>query len=88
MLDPTSSETPLLQTTGLTKRYGDFLANDKIDIEIRPRQIHALLGENGAGKSTLVKIIYGVIQPSEGEMRWRSPTDNCQTCRFGSSGRP
>jgi ABC-type uncharacterized transport system ATPase subunit len=61
----------LLQTIGLTKRYGDFLANDRIDTEIWPEQIHALLGENGAGKSTLVKIIYGLIQPSEGEMRWR-----------------
>jgi len=75
MLDPTPTGprpggTPLLQTIGLTKRYGDFLANDQIDIEIRPQQIHALLGENGAGKSTLVKIIYGLIQPSEGEMRW------------------
>src|SRR6266705_1456571 len=68
---PHSGETPLLRTFGLTKRYGDFLANDSIDIEIRPRQIHALLGENGAGKSTLVKTIYGLIQPSEGEMRWR-----------------
>jgi general nucleoside transport system ATP-binding protein len=68
---PNSGGTPLLQTIGLTKRYGDFLANDSIDFEIRPRQIHALLGENGAGKSTLVKIIYGVIQPSEGEMRWQ-----------------
>src|SRR5712691_3210848 len=76
MSDPTpgdahSGDTPLLQTIGLTKRYGTFLANDSIDIEIRPRQIHALLGENGAGKSTLVKTIYGLIQPSEGEMRWR-----------------
>src|SRR6267378_6186455 len=76
MLDPTpssqrSGQTPLLQTIGLTKRYGSFLANDSIDIEIWPEQIHALLGENGAGKSTLVKAIYGLIQPSGGEMLWR-----------------
>src|SRR3954462_2059884 len=76
MLDPTAKslhpgESPLLQTHGLTKRYGDFLANDAIDIDIRPKEIHALLGENGAGKSTLVKAIYGLIQPSAGEIRWR-----------------
>src|ERR1700757_1855185 len=76
MSDPTATglhlgETPLLRTVGLTKRYGDFLANEAIDIDIWPQQIHALLGENGAGKSTLVKIIYGLIQPSGGEMRWR-----------------
>src|SRR6201995_5798459 len=79
MLDPTPSHlrsdtAPLLQTIGLTKRYGSFLANDHIDIDIHPRQIHALLGENGAGKSTLVKIIYGLIQPSSGEMRWQGET--------------
>jgi general nucleoside transport system ATP-binding protein len=66
-----SSDVPLLQTKGLTKRYGSFLANDRIDIDIWPQQIHALLGENGAGKSTLVKTIYGLIQPSEGEMLWQ-----------------
>src|SRR5256885_8681613 len=76
MLDSTpaalhAGATPLLQTIGLSKRYGDFLANDCIDIEILPKQIHALLGENGAGKSTLVKIIYGLIQPNDGEMRWQ-----------------
>lgn len=48
MLDPTpnglhSGESPLLQTVGLTKRYGDFLANDSIDIDIWPKEIHALL---------------------------------------------
>ena len=69
-VSPHSGETPLLQTIGLTKRYGAFLANDSIDIDIYPKEIHALLGENGAGKSTLVKTIYGLIQPSEGEMRW------------------
>src|SRR5271165_1047670 len=76
MLDSISSqlnsgETLLLQTKGLTKRYGSFLANDAIDIDIRPKEIHALLGENGAGKSTLVKTVYGLIQPSEGEMLWQ-----------------
>ncbi len=76
MSEPTTSsqppgKTPLLQTIGLTKRYGTFLANDAIDIDIWPQQIHALLGENGAGKSTLVKTIYGLIQPSDGEMRWQ-----------------
>src|SRR6201981_3652439 len=69
-VSPHSGEAPLLQTVGLTKRYGPFLANDSIDIQIWPKEIHALLGENGAGKSTLVKTIYGLIQPSEGEMRW------------------
>src|SRR6201981_710874 len=67
---PHSGETPLLQTIGLTKRYGSFLANDAIDIDIRPKEIHALLGENGAAKSTLVKTIAVLIQQSEGEMRW------------------
>src|SRR4051812_30070722 len=70
-ISPRAGETPLLQTIGLTKRYGSFLANDAIDIDIFPKEIHALLGENGAGKSTLVKTIYGLIQPSEGEMRWQ-----------------
>jgi general nucleoside transport system ATP-binding protein len=72
--NPDAGVPPLLRTIGLTKRYGNFLANDAIDIDVWPQQIHALLGENGAGKSTLVKTIYGLIQPSEGEMRWQGET--------------
>src|SRR3954447_10229529 len=75
MLDSTNATLqtgePLLRTLRLTKRYGTFLANDAIDIEIWPQQIYALLGENGAGKSTLVKTIYGLVQPSEGDMLWQ-----------------
>ena len=60
----------LLETRQIVKKFGEFAANDDITLTIKAGQIHALLGENGAGKSTLVKIIYGALQPTSGELRW------------------
>ncbi len=61
---------PLLATRGLVKRFGATLANDRVDLELRPGEIHALVGENGAGKSTFVKMLYGVLEPTEGAILW------------------
>jgi general nucleoside transport system ATP-binding protein len=60
----------LLSVRGLTKYFGSFAACSAIDLSIAPGEIHALLGENGAGKSTLVKMLFGVLQPSAGEIVW------------------
>ncbi|MGE0213067.1 MAG: ABC transporter ATP-binding protein [Parvibaculaceae bacterium] len=60
----------LLEATGIVKTFGDFIANDHVSLAVAAGEIHALLGENGAGKSTLVKILYGVLQPTSGTLRW------------------
>ncbi|PTE08547.1 sugar ABC transporter ATP-binding protein [Mesorhizobium helmanticense] len=60
--------TPLIQLRGVSKDFRGVLAISNVDFEIRPGEIHAILGENGAGKSTLMKVLAGVYQPSSGEM--------------------
>ena len=59
-----------LELSGVTKAFPGVLANDHVSFAVGPGAVHALLGENGAGKSTLVKMIYGVLHPDEGEIRF------------------
>nr|WP_315522396.1 ABC transporter ATP-binding protein [Olegusella massiliensis] len=72
----------IIQTIGLTKKFGDFVANDHIDLSIKEGEIRCIVGENGAGKSTLMNMLYGMLRPTSGTLLLRgkevqidSPTD-------------
>ena len=58
-----------MEMRGIVKQFPGVLANDDIDFDVHAGEVHALLGENGAGKSTLMKILYGMYQPNQGEIR-------------------
>ena len=57
-----------VELRGITKRFGSFTANDRIDLVVEPGEIHCLLGENGAGKSTLMNVLFGLLHADEGEI--------------------
>jgi ABC-type uncharacterized transport system ATPase subunit len=83
--EPDSAEpetAPVVVLRGITKRFPGVVANSDVHLTVTNAEVHAICGENGAGKSTLMKILYGMLQPDEGEIevngkpvRLRSPSD-------------
>ncbi len=72
----------MVEARGIVRRFGSFTALDGVNFDVRPGEIHALLGENGAGKSTLMNVLSGLLRPSAGELflegqpvRFASPAD-------------
>ncbi|MCK9170176.1 MAG: ABC transporter ATP-binding protein [Treponema sp.] len=72
----------MIKTVDLTKKFGDFTANDHIQLNVLPCEIKCIVGENGAGKTTLMNMLYGMLEPTEGkifirdeEVRMKSPVD-------------
>ena len=60
--------TPVIEMRNITKKFGEFVANDGINLVVHKGEIHAILGENGAGKSTLMNQLYGMFKPTSGDI--------------------
>ncbi len=60
---------PVIETQGLTKRYGDFVAVDSLDLSVMPGHVFGLLGPNGSGKTTTILMLLGLTEPTEGQVR-------------------
>src|SRR5579883_1557998 len=69
----------MLELREITKRFGDVLANDRVNIRVRKGTIHAIVGENGAGKSTAMRIAYGFYTPDSGEILIDGAARNIRT---------
>ena len=75
------ADTPVVELTGITKRFPGVVANRDVHLSVRAGEVHAVVGENGSGKSTLMKILYGMQRPDEGTISVRG-----EPVRFGNPG--
>lgn len=62
---------PVIEMRNITKRFGNVIANENVNLSLYPGEIHALLGENGAGKSTLMNVLTGIYKPNSGEIYYQ-----------------
>ena len=78
----TATSLPAVELRGLTKQFGNVLANAGVNLRVEAGTIHGVIGENGAGKSTAMKLLYGMLRPDAGDILiggskcvWASPSD-------------
>ena len=83
---PSALGAPVAELRNATKRYGDVLALDAVDLQVRPGEVLALLGPNGAGKTTAVSLLLGLMRPTSGTatLFGSSPTDMAAKVRIGA----
>ncbi|RKS80413.1 ribose transport system ATP-binding protein [Motilibacter peucedani] len=79
--DPAQQQAPTLSITGASKRFAGVVALDDVSVDLRPGEVHALVGENGAGKSTLIKLMTGVYSLDEGELRFEGQPRTFKSAR-------
>ena len=62
------ASTVVIEMKDIVKKFGNFTANDHINLTVHKGEVHAILGENGAGKSTLMNVLYGMYRPTSGQI--------------------
>ena len=92
-MTPPESATFVIETQNLTKRYGDLVAVNQLNLQVREGEILGLLGPNGAGKTTTINLICGLLQPDQGRVLIHGQPirlDSCHPCRgsFEQSAHP
>jgi ABC-type uncharacterized transport system ATPase subunit len=73
-LDTIDFSYKVVEMIDMVKKFGDFTANDKINLTVHKGEVHALLGENGAGKTTLMNVLYGLYKPTSGSVKINGKT--------------